>query len=68
MITTEDGVTVGRGDRVFNYYDRKVGVIASDVDTAGWFDVDHDDGTRAYLDGSRICSLGFAQRRGWAER
>jgi hypothetical protein len=64
MIRTEDGVEVAMGDRVYNYYDRKPGVITSHAHD-GWFDVKHDDGTFALLDGSRICSIAFAERKGW---
>lgn len=31
-----------------------------------WFRFRHDDGTSCHLDGSRICSLAFARRKGWA--
>lgn len=65
VITTVDGVEVRSGDRVFNYYDRKAGTIEHQPDSSGWFDVKHDDGTRAYLNGERICSLAFAARKGW---
>lgn len=64
-IITEDGVEVIPGDRVFNYYDRKWGWIVEAPDSAGWFDVKHDDGTTGYLNGERICSLAFATRKGW---
>lgn len=65
-ITTEDRVQVLPGARVFNYYDRKAGFIAAvGADSAGWFDVIQDDGTRAYLNGERICSIEFAVRKGW---
>lgn len=30
-----------------------------------WFDFEHDDGSRTLLDGSRICSVAYAKRRGW---
>lgn len=30
-----------------------------------WFDFEHDDGSVTLLDGSRICSVKYAQRRGW---
>jgi len=30
-----------------------------------WFIFEHDDGTSADLDGSRICSVQFAQKKGW---
>lgn len=55
-IKTADGKTVGLGDRVFNYYDRKWGVIATmpgQYDD-GWFDLKQDDGTTALLNGERI--------------
>ena len=31
-----------------------------------WFDFHHADGSCASLDGSRICSVEFAERKGWA--
>lgn len=30
-----------------------------------WFEFNHDDGTTCSLDGSRICSLEYATRKGW---
>lgn len=30
-----------------------------------WFDFRHDNGSRTSLDGSRICSIAYATRRGW---
>jgi hypothetical protein len=65
MIRTEDGVEVAPGDRAYNYYDRKAGRIDWVSSENGWFDFFHDDGTSAYLNGERICSLAFAQRKGW---
>jgi hypothetical protein len=66
-IRTEDGAALNEGDRAYNYYDMKPGTIrANSLDSAGWFDFDHDDGSSAYLDGSRICSTAFATRKGWA--
>jgi len=65
MIVTEDGVEVVLGQRVYNYYDRKAGVIASYPDSHGWFDFQHDDGTRAYLNGQRICTIDYAIRKDW---
>jgi hypothetical protein len=54
-IYTEDGALLQPGDRAFNYYDCKWGVIRpGSLDAQGWFDFDHDDGTHAVLDGSRI--------------
>ena len=64
-IRTEDGVTVRKGDRVFNYYDRVYCVIAQDPDGEGWFDTTSDDGRRTLLNGERICSVAFAGRKGW---
>ena len=56
-IVTEDGKTVHEGDRVYNYYDGKWGVIrVNTLARDGWFDLDQEDGTRAYLDGSRIAT------------
>jgi len=54
LITTSDGKYVSIGARVFNYYDRKWGKITTEPDMSGWFDVRHDDGTRACLNGDRI--------------
>lgn len=69
-IRTEDGVVVQPGDRVYDYYSMKPGVIqpgslilAPDV----WFDVTHDDGTRNVLNGQRICTMEFARRRGFKD-
>lgn len=70
-IRTEDGVYVNEGDRVFNYYDMKpgriepgTGIMAPDL----WFTVKHDDGTQALLNGQRICSIKYANVRGWLGR
>jgi len=63
-IYTEDGVFLDIGERAYNYYDRKAGVIGAQ-DAGAWFDFVHDDGTRAYLNGGRICSIAFAIRKGW---
>lgn len=84
QITTEDKVVVTEGDRAFNYYDHKWGVIGKIDDwaqpdtmagqnsstpveewTNHWFHFNHDDGTSTTLDGSRICSAAFAERKGW---
>jgi len=64
-IVTEDGVTVHKGDRVFNYYDRVYCVITEDPDSQGWFNTTEDDGRRTPLNGARICSVAFAERKGW---
>ena len=65
MIRTEDGHTVAHGDRVFDYYSMAAGVIAEPPDAEGWFTVRHDRGTTALLNGERICTIAFAQRKGW---
>lgn len=67
IFTTEDGVQVQIGDRVYNYYDMKAGKI---VKFAGnlpdpWFDVEHDDGSISVLNGARICSIEYAKKRGF---
>lgn len=57
-ITTADGKAVHEGDRVFNYYDCKWGTIKpGSLDPEGWFDVNHDDGTVACLNGERISTV-----------
>lgn len=63
-IITEDGVEVSVGDRVFNYYDMRIGTIASDpID--GWFDLAQDGRITETLNGERVCSIPFAIKRGW---
>lgn len=54
-IQTTDGTFVGRGSRVLCYYATPVqyGTI-TEIDGAGWADVEHDDGTRGYYDGDRL--------------
>ena len=66
QVVTEDGATLQQGDRAYNYYDMKPGMI-EDLNPAdrGWFKFLHDDGTTAFLNGQRICSLTFAARRGF---
>ena len=65
-VVTEDGVDLLPGDRAYDYYSRKAGHIdEAGPDAQGWFDFNHDGGTRAYLDGSRICSIQYAIRKGW---
>lgn len=54
LIQSADGCLVAQGDRVFNYYDRKWGVIAEAPDREGWFHVLQDDGSQALLNGERI--------------
>lgn len=68
------------GTRVFNFYDHKVGTIERtathpqaptmpvhdrDGGAAWWVTVRHDDGSRADLDQSRMCSIEYARSRGW---
>jgi len=70
QIRTEDGVTVGENDRVYNYYDMKPGYIKPNsirMMPDPWFDVVHDDGTTSVLNGERICSLQYAKRRGFKD-
>lgn len=52
---TVDGVAIVDGMRLWNYYDLKWGVV-TDVDNEGWWVMCHDDGTRAILNGERLCS------------
>jgi len=56
QIWTADNQSRQVGDRVYNYYDCKWGVIVEEPDNEGWFDVKHDDGTTKCLNGERICS------------
>lgn len=83
-IYTEDHRILREGDRAFNYYDHKSGVIGK-IDSHAqpgtnqnsntpvgewnnfWFTFIHDDGTQTSLDGSRICSIEYATRRGWIQ-
>lgn len=54
-VRTADAKFVGEGDRVFNYYDGKWGVIrVGSLASDGWFDLDQDDGSSALLNGERI--------------
>lgn len=53
-VTTANGVVVRPGDRVFNYYDGKWGVIQDDIDAQGWFTHVQEDGGRHTLNGERI--------------
>lgn len=73
LITTKDGVLVGKGDRVYNYYDYWPGTIVSEPDDQGWFFVRPDQGithtgrNQALLNGERICSIDYARRRGFRD-
>lgn len=83
-VTSADGAHLAEGDRAFNHYDMKAGVLGPVDERAQpdpakgqssstpqeewsnrWFEFRHDDGTRASLDGSRVCTEAFARRRGW---
>lgn len=57
-------IHLAEGDRAFNYYDRKPGVIGK-IDDTGWFHFRQDDGTVKVLNGERICSTHYAEGRGW---
>ena len=62
---TEDGVNFKTGDKVFNYYDMEIGTVG-EIEEDGWFNFIHDDGLRdSYLNGERICTIQFAQTKGW---
>jgi hypothetical protein len=64
-IVLEDGTTAAIGDRVFNYYDRYPVHIVT-IDDEGWCDTTTDDGSRGpLLNGARMCSITFAERKGW---
>ena len=63
-ITTEDGATATKGDRLYNYYDMKPGTIGR-MEHDGWFEFNHEDGTRSFLNGQRVCTIAFAARKGW---
>lgn len=50
---TEDGHPFKEGDRLYNYYDCKWGVVG-EIDRQGWFTFRHDDGTSATLNSVRV--------------
>jgi hypothetical protein len=62
-ITTEDGVTLKEGDRAYNYYGMKPGMIEQ-IHPDGWFRFTQKGGPE-FLNGQRICSMEFAVRRGF---
>jgi len=64
-VHTEDHKILRSGDRAFNYYDHKAGVIGVDIDDDGWFTFIEDDGHKTTLNGERICSIEYATRRRW---
>jgi hypothetical protein len=61
--TTEDGTTVREGDRAYDYYSMKPGVIGKPAFFEDWFEFIHDDGTVNSLNGQRICTMAFAAAR-----
>ncbi|WP_181785659.1 hypothetical protein [Streptomyces phytophilus] len=66
---TYDGVEIRAGLRVFNYYDRKWGVVEPEQFQRtgvadpngeyfdGWYSVFHDDGSTALLNGHRLSTV-----------
>jgi hypothetical protein len=54
---TADGVKIEKGSRVFNYYDCKWGVVTELNTHDEWFELQHDDGTTALLNGQRVSSV-----------
>ena len=71
---TEDGVTIGIGDLAYNYYGNRLddsGIVRlMSVDDDGWgrwltLFPHHDSDMNPLLDGSRVCSLQAAWRKGW---
>lgn len=69
--TTEDGATVAEGDLVYDYYSMEPVVIGEPAGFPGWFITYRPDSpmqvysSAKMLDGSRICTLSFAKRRGF---
>lgn len=55
-IRTADGYTVKRGDIVFDYYGSPMqwGIIVTEPDSDGWFDIRYADGTPHYRNGNRV--------------
>ena len=52
-IRTEDGVTLQEGDRCFDYYNGRWGVIER-IDSDGWF-THRSDARTTSLNGERVC-------------
>jgi hypothetical protein len=63
-VRTEDHKLLIEGDKAFNYYDMKEGVIAF-IEEDGWFEFHENDGHKTTLNGERICTIEYATRRGW---
>lgn len=80
-IRTEDGVIVKAGERVYNYYDMKPGIIQRisdpmsrgredepiDINRDIWFYFRPDKGQDTILNGERICSMAYAKRRNFKD-
>jgi hypothetical protein len=77
-IMTEDDVIVHHGDRVYNYYDMQPGTIRvrqydvekitaeTNIRQDIWFEfIFESTGGTTILNGQRICTISFAQRRGF---
>jgi hypothetical protein len=67
---TEDGVTVCEGDLVYDYYSMEPIIIGESCGD-GWFTTLRTDGSRnrsraGMLNGARICTIGYAKRRGFS--
>lgn len=62
---TEDGVEVTLGDRVYNYYDMRPGVIMAAKPSSDWFEFQGEDGSTDILNGQRVCSIDYARRQGF---
>lgn len=63
-VTAECGAQLREGDRAYDYYGMKPGVVG-EVGNDGWFLFSHDCGSRSLLNGQRICSMLFARLRGF---
>ena len=67
----EDGTVANEGDTVWNFYDMVPALIVS-IGSDGWadtecYDEEKDLTTHPMLDGSRMCSLAFARKKGWTK-
>lgn len=69
--TTEDGVLKREGEIVYNYYDMRPVLIGRANSQAGWFtahcvgDTADTYGGSDLLNGARVCTIEFAERRGF---
>lgn len=64
-IKLECGATVHVGDEAYDYYSRAKVLIVEPSCFVGWYDVTDGNGRTYELDGSRMCSIAHATRRGW---